>query len=107
MTYFSVLSFTRRELLNPANLSKYPKSLDSAAKKNLYDNLNQNEQLALDVDNAVYESLTDDWLNNLMKLRKVENAIKKILKDDSETDRILEVVKNQVEYLRYASNYSK
>lgn len=102
--YLAKIIELTKQVNNPANLNKYPKTLDSAAKKNLYDNLNCNEELALEVDKAVYESLTDGWTNNLMKLRKVENAIKKLLKDKSETDRILELVKNQVEYLRYASN---
>lgn len=102
--YLAQIIKLTKQVNNPSNLNKYPKTLDSAAKKNLYDNLNCNEELVLEVDKAVYESLTDDWPNNLMKLRKVENAIKKILKDKSETDRILEVVKNQAEYLRYASN---
>ncbi len=102
--YLAEIIELTKQIAHPANLTRYPKTLNSAAKQNLYDNLNCNEELALEVDNAVYESLTDDWLSNTMKLRKVRNAIKKILKDDSETDRILELVKNQVEYLRYASN---
>lgn len=39
-----------------------------------------NEELVLEVDKAVQESLTDNWLNHPMKLHKVEIAIKKILK---------------------------
>lgn len=75
-----------------------PKSIDTRAKSALYDNLDNNETLALNVDNAVRSTKQDDWVHNSFKTRGVRVAIKNVLKDDSLTDKILELVKNQQEY---------
>jgi type I restriction enzyme R subunit len=93
-----------KQVTNPTTAAAYPKTLNTSAKRALYDNLNQNEELALALDDAILKSIEDGWLNNIVKLRKVRNAIRGILKDEPETDRMLELVKNQSEYLRYASN---
>ena len=83
---------------NPAGES-YPKSLNTPAKRALYDNLGQDETLALTVDNAVRESRQDEWRSNAVKVKKVRIAIKSMLQDDETlTEQILELVKNQIEY---------
>ena len=40
----------------------------------------------------------DDWMHNPIKTRMVRFAIKDVLGDEQETDKILELVKNQQEY---------
>lgn len=81
---------------------KYPKSVNTPAKRALYDNLDNNEQLALVMDNAVWESKQDDWENNSFKTKRVKFAIKEALGDkDTDgklTERVLELVRNQKEY---------
>ena len=104
----------------------YPGSLDTLAKKALFDNLFKNEALALAVDLAVRGNLQDDFRNSAIKLRAAKLLIKNAILDfknqgateggggtsfsgeDSEaylatdvdilTNRILELVKNQNEY---------
>jgi len=68
------------QVQNPASGTAYPKSLDTAAKRALYDNLGGFEQLAMLVDSAVLESKQDDWRNNRFKTRMVRNAIAGVLK---------------------------
>jgi len=75
-----------------------PKSLDTPAKRALYDNLNNDETVALTVDSAVRSSKQDDWEHNTFKTKKVRFAIRAVLTDEQLTDRILELVKNQKEY---------
>ena len=81
---------------------KYPKSINTPAKRALYDNLNNNEQMAVAMDNAVWESKQDDWESNPFKTKRVKFAIKEALgdmdKDGKLTERVLELVKNQKEY---------
>jgi type I restriction enzyme R subunit len=87
-----------KKVKNPAGES-YPKSLNTPAKRALYDNLGEDEALALKVDNAVRESRQDDWRSNAIKVRMVRIAIKSVLKDDDKlAEQILELVKNQHEY---------
>jgi type I restriction enzyme, R subunit len=115
-----------KKIKNPTEGASYPKSLNTAAKRALYDNLDRNEVLALAIHDAVIGNKQDDWRGNLFKVRKVRFAIKNALETyrlaktgessglgaekpdsyrgkpgnlmDDEAERILELVKNQHEY---------
>lgn len=76
-----------------------PASLDTPAKRALYDNLGNDEALALRVDDAVRAASQDAWRSNTMKTRRVRQAILGVLGDDeARVDLILELVKNQHGY---------
>lgn len=91
-----IVALTKR-VKNPAGAS-YPSSLDTRAKRALYDNLDRDEALAIAVHNAVCGSIQDGWRDNSFKIKKVKNAIKSVLTTEDHTDRILELVKQQHEY---------
>lgn len=92
-----IVELTRRAKNPPTDI--YPTALNTAAKRALYDNLVKDEQLALDVDQAIRKSRQDDWRGNPFKIKKVKLAIKAALKDNEElTEKILELAKNQHEY---------
>src|SRR5207244_626526 len=57
---------------NPASGALYPSSLNTPAKRALYDNLGQDSTLALSVDTAVRDNRQDDWRNNPFKVKKVK-----------------------------------
>ena len=78
--------------------SAYPKSLNTPAKKALYDNLGQNEELAIRIDTAVRHTKKADWIGNRVKEREVVQAINQELSDEDLLDQVLELVKNQDEY---------
>ena len=65
-----------KKVKNPTEGASYPKSLNTAAKRALYDNLGKNESLALGIDGAVIASKQDDWRGNTFKIKKVRLAIK-------------------------------
>jgi hypothetical protein len=48
-------------------------------KRALYDALDKNEALVMEIDGAVLASRQDDWRNNQMKIKKVRLAIKAAL----------------------------
>lgn len=73
-----VVDLTRQVKLGPGGAA-YPKSINTPAKRALYDNLSQNESLAIEIDCAVRASRQDDWRNNPMKVKKVRLAIKAVL----------------------------
>jgi type I restriction enzyme R subunit len=108
-----------RQVKNPANNSSYPSSLNSPAKRALYDNLNEDEELALAVHKAVVDTRQDSWRSHSIKIKKVRIAIMNALsnrfgfiaREEPETytgestdpnqvltSKILEIVKNQQEY---------
>ncbi len=89
--------------IKDTNASKYPKSISSDAMRALYDNLKENENIALSVHNNILHSRQDDWKGNKMKEKLVRNAIKKAFEEynitnSSEIDKILKLAINQHEY---------
>lgn len=108
-----------KQAKNPASNSNYPSSINTAGKRALYDNLDENEEIALAVHKAVNKAKQADWRTNRFKIKRVQNAIKDALDmhqgfmlceepsaymgesidpHDSLTSKILEIVKNQQEY---------
>jgi type I restriction enzyme R subunit len=93
-----IVELTRQAKGGP-NAGAYPRSLDSTAKRALFDNLGRDEALALKVDAAVRTSLQDDWRNHPMKTRKVRQSIAAHLGTDTLLiDRTLELIKSQNDY---------
>ncbi len=87
-----------RQVQNPTSMAAYPKLLNTRARRALYDNLGKNEQLALDLDDAIKLKKKDGWRGNKIKEREVRYAILEVLQDETLTNEILELVKNQDEY---------
>lgn len=87
-----------KQVTQLSRASQYPESLNSLAKRALYDNLNQNEQLSLAIDDAIRRTKKDGWRGKKIKEREVKNAIKRHLDSPEDLDRIFEIVKSQSEY---------
>jgi type I restriction enzyme R subunit len=68
-----------KKVKNPTEGASYPKTLNTSAKRALYDNLDKNEGLALAIDRAVLANKQDDWRGNKFKVKKVSLAIKAAL----------------------------
>jgi type I restriction enzyme R subunit len=86
-----------RQIKRP-NETKYPKTLDTRAKRALYDNLDHDEELAKVLDYEVIYNKKDDWRGNRIKEKEVLYAIKKHIKDEEKLKKIFELVKNQPDY---------
>jgi type I restriction enzyme R subunit len=95
--YLKMIVELTRKVKRP-NESKYPKNLDTRAKRALYDNLDQNEDLAVVLDYEVVYTKKDDWRGNKIKEKEVLYAIKKHIKDAEKLKKIFELVKNQPDY---------
>lgn len=89
--------------INPKSKKNYPSNIDSKTKQVLYDNLSQNEELAIELDRTILDTKDDDWRNNHFKKRKIQIAIRVVLSeyqitDEAEVSRIFDIVNNQHEY---------
>ncbi len=73
-----------------ARSEAYPKTLNSRAKRALYDNLDQDEKLPMALDTEICHTKKDGWKGNIIKEREVKYAIKKHIKDDAEAERVFE-----------------
>ena len=78
--------------------SAYPTSINRPALRALYDNLGEDEDLAIAVDEAVRQVRKDGWRGNRIKEREVRNAIAKALSDEAKLDLIFGIVVNQDGY---------
>jgi type I restriction enzyme R subunit len=76
----------------------HPESLNTAAKRALYNNLGENESLALQIDAAVLVSKSDGWRGHQAKENQIKEAIWKIVHDEDEVERIFAIVTQQNEY---------
>jgi len=95
--YLAKIVELTRQITRP-NETRYPKSLDTRAKRALYDNLDHNEELAQVLDYEVIYTKKDDWRGNRIKEKEVLYAIKKHIKDEEKLKKIFEIIKNQPEY---------
>ena len=87
-----------RQAKNPGNSAHYPKTMNTGARRALYDNLGQKESLVIAIDEAIRNSKPDGWRGNRIKERKVKYAIDEHLPDKERLDEIFEIVKKQGEY---------
>jgi type I restriction enzyme R subunit len=103
-----------KEVLHPET-SAYPSSLNSVAKRALYDNLGGDENLALEIDTVLKATKKDNWRGNRVKEKEIKRAIQQALENDQrvgnsvretptvyglegKVERIFKIVKKQNEY---------
>jgi len=96
--YLAEIVDLARKVQNPTSGMAYPKSLNTRAKRALYNNLGDDEQLAIQVDKIIQETKKDGWRGNRIKEREVLYAIQGVLRDETLAKQIFELVKNQDEY---------
>jgi type I restriction enzyme R subunit len=111
-----------RKAKNPKAPGYYPESLNTNARRSLFDNFGRSEGFAIHVDDVIRAASQDAWRGNPFKVRKVRNAIeeavrmylkedggwptwvketypgKSALAEEQIVDEILELVKHQNEY---------
>ena len=96
--YLEKIVALTKQAISPETTSSYPAATNSPAKRALYDNLGQDEALALAVDAAILSKKKDSWRGNKFKEKEVRNAIKAHISDPDLVDTIFELVRNQNEY---------
>jgi type I restriction enzyme R subunit len=96
--YLRKITELAKNLANPNNTSSYPVSLNTAARRALYDNLNQNEELAILLDSIIHQVKNEGWRDGGIKEKKVRLAVNGIIQDDAKTDELMKIIKAQSEY---------
>jgi type I restriction enzyme R subunit len=96
--YLAKIVELTKQVHNPISGTSYPKTLNTSAKRALYDNLENDENLALLIDEEIRSTKKDDWRGSRIKEREVRYVIGRYLTDEVEVQRVFELVKNQGEY---------
>lgn len=92
-----IIDLTKR-ITKPSTTDEYPSSLNTKAKRALYDNLGKNAKLAIAMDETIKYHKQADFRGHPLKEKKIKIAIKLILPEGYEVDEIFEIAKNQDEY---------
>jgi type I restriction enzyme R subunit len=97
--YLKKLVKLTRLVADPASGAiNYPRSLNTGARRAFYDNLDQNEAMALALDQKILNTRHADWRGNTIKEREIKNVIRDQISNEADVERIFELVKNQNEY---------
>lgn len=75
-----------------------PTSLDTPGKRALWNNLDQDEALAVRVDAAVREARPDSWRGVQAREQVIKQVLYDILQDVDEVERVFPIIKAQAEY---------
>ena len=88
------------QVVNPGGVDAgaYPSSINTTAKKSLFDNFDVNEEWVDAVDHAIKSTKKADWIGNQVKEREVASAIYQAVGEGIEINEILKIVRNQHEY---------
>jgi type I restriction enzyme R subunit len=81
-----------------------PQTLNTSGRRALYNNLNQNEELAIKIDEVVKQVRPDGWRGIETRERVIKGAIHNVLKknglvhDETEVERIFSIIEKHKEY---------
>ena len=86
------------ERVSNLNRDDLPASIQTPAQRALYNNLDENEKVAIAVDEAIKRVKKADWRGNPFKEKEIKAGIYGILKDENEVERIFPIIKQQNDY---------
>ncbi len=96
--YLEQVKHLSRQVAQPFT-THYPPTLDTPAKKSLYDNLGKDEDLALRIDTVVSKTKKEGWVGNRFKEREVAKVVREAAAGyNINVEEVVELVKNQREY---------
>lgn len=99
--YLERIQALAKKVVNPnvGAESNYPSSMDTPAKRSLYDNLGNDELLATKIDAAVRYTKKADWYGDRFKEREIANAIREETAEYAvNIVQVMELVKAQKDY---------
>ncbi|MBL1179070.1 type I restriction endonuclease subunit R [Pantanalinema sp. GBBB05] len=99
--YLEKIKQLAQQVKQPTSASQqhYPASLDTPAKRSLYDNLDKDEALTLRIDTAVRYTKKEGWIGNRFKEREIAKAVREEAAGyNIDVDKVLDLIKNQREY---------
>ena len=95
--YLKKIAELAKQVIKPTR-DDLPTGIQTNAQRVLYNNLGENEELAILVDMAVHKSMHADWRGNPPSENLIKQSIFEVLKDTSEVERIFQIIKQQNEY---------
>ena len=98
LNYLEKIKELAKDVTSPVTNTSYPSSINSKAKQALYDNLEEDEELAVELDNAIRNNKLDGWRDGGIKEKKLRIEVNKIIGDPQKTMELMDIIKAQNEY---------
>jgi type I restriction enzyme, R subunit len=98
--YLEKIKQLAQQVIQPGlQQSNYPSSIDTNGRRSLYDNLGQDEDLALRIDRAVRYTKKEGWVGNRFKEREITKVVREAATGyNVNVDDAIDLIKNQHEY---------
>lgn len=88
-----------KDVEHPEENEMYPESIrGSKALQALYDNVGEDETLAIKIHKAVLKSKLNGFRGDSVKENKIKRELFRVLNDDTEVERIYKIIEKQEEY---------
>ena len=98
LNYLEKIKELAKDVTSPGTNTSYPSSINSKAKQALYDNLEEDVELAVELDNAIRNNKLDGWRDGGIKEKKLRIEVNKIIGDPQKTMELMDIIKAQNEY---------
>ena len=96
--YLEKIKELASNVTEPSSGESYPNLINTRAKQALYDNLENDESLAVVLDEAVRYNKLDGWRDGGIKEKKLMLAVNNLVGDSEKTIALMEIIKAQSEY---------
>ena len=96
--YLERIKELAKHVSRPSGGNSYPSSLDTQAKQALYDNLDGDEELALNLHQVIQDNKLDGFRDGGIKEKKLMIAVSRLIDDDDKLLELMEIIKAQREY---------
>ncbi len=97
LEYLQQIHDLAKKVINKENRN-YPKKINTDALKTLYDNLDENEALALEIDACIRGNKKDGWVGHNQKEKNLKIALRKIINDEVLLENAFNLAKHIDEY---------
>ncbi|GAA8469563.1 HsdR family type I site-specific deoxyribonuclease [Helicobacter pylori] len=97
LEYLQQIHDLAKKVINKENRN-YPKKINTNALKTLYDNLDENEALALKIDACIRGNKKDGWVGHNQKEKNLKIALRKTIKNESLLENTFNLAKHIDEY---------
>ncbi len=97
LEYLQQIHDLAKKVIHKEN-KNYPKKINTNALKTLYDNSNENEKLALEIDACIRGNKKDGWVGHHQKEKNLKIALRKIINDEVLLENIFNLAKHIEEY---------
>ncbi len=97
LEYLQQIQDLAKKVINKENRN-YPKKINTNALKTLYDNLDENEALALEIDACIMGNKKDGWVGHNQKEKNLKIALRKIINDEVLLENVFNLAKHIEEY---------